>query len=128
MRLMADGEQPIDIYVKHKLAPQIWYNDMYNNGLTADEVKVLEKYLKEKDGVAESQEVVMQLSMDPQISGFDMKDANRLRKIIAKKNFKDIEAMHKYFDECGAKLGTSQALLDYVWNVQFALSFGLTEN
>ena len=125
---MADGEQPIDIYVKHKLAPQIWYNDMYNNGLTADEVKVLEKYLKEKDGVAESQEVVMQLSMDPQISGFDMKDANRLRKIIAKKNFKDIEAMHQYFNECGTKLGTSQALLDYVWNVQFALSFGLTKN
>lgn len=124
MRLMADGEQPIDIYVKHKLAPQIWYDDMYANGLTSDEIKVLEKYLKEKDGVAESQEVVMQLSMDPQISGFDMKDANRLRKIIAKKNFKDIEAMHQYFNECGAKLGTSQALLDYVWNVQFALSFG----
>ena len=83
MRLMADGEQPIDIYVKQKMAPQIWYNDMYANGLTSDEIKVLEKYLKEKDGVAESQEVVMQLSMDPQISGFDMGDANKLRKIIA---------------------------------------------
>lgn len=124
MRLMADGEQPIDIYVKHKLAPQIWYDDMYSRGLTTSEIQVLEKYLKEKDGVAESQEVVMQLSMDPQISGFDMKDANRLRKIIAKKNFKDIEKMHEYFNECGAKLGTSQVLLDYVWNVQFALSFG----
>ena len=124
MRLMADGEQPIDIYVKQKMAPQLWYNDMYEKGLTADEIKVIEKYLLEKDGVAESQEVVMQLSMDPQISGFDMKDANRLRKIIAKKNFKDIEAMHQYFNECGAKLGTSQALLDYVWDTQFKLSFG----
>lgn len=83
MRLMADGEQPIDIYVKQKLAPQIWYDDMYRHGLTADEIKVLEKYLKEKDGVAESQEVVMQLSMDPHISGFDMGEANKLRKTIA---------------------------------------------
>ena len=124
MRLMADGEQPIDIYVKHKRAPQIWYNDMKDNGLNDQEIKVLERYLLEKDGVADSQEVVMQLSMDPKISGFDMKDANRLRKIIAKKNFKDIEAMHDYFNECGIKLGTSQALLDYVWNKQFGLSFG----
>ena len=124
MRLMSDGEQPIDIYTKQKLAPQIWYDDMYANGLTADEIKVLEKYLKEKDGVADSQEVVMQLSMDPQISGFDMKDANRLRKIIAKKNFKDIEAMHEYYNECGRKLGTSQAMLNYVWFKQFKLSFG----
>ena len=85
MRLMAEGEQPIDIYVKQKLAPQIWYDDMKASGLTNEEIKVVEKYLKEKDGVADSQEVVMQLSMDPQISGFSMKDANRLRKIIAKK-------------------------------------------
>ena len=124
MRLMADGEQPIDIYVKQKLAPQIWYDDMRDSSLTEEEIKVLEKYLKEKDGVADSQEVVMQLSMDPQISGFDMKDANRLRKIIAKKNFKDIANMYDYFIECGEKLGTSKALLDYVWNKQFKLSFG----
>ena len=39
MRLMADGEQPIDIYVKHKLAPQIWYNDMYVNGTDEEKAK-----------------------------------------------------------------------------------------
>ena len=126
MRLMApDGEdQPIDIYVKYKTAPQLWYNDMYNAGLTTEEIKILEKYLKVKNGVADSQEVVMQLSMDPQISGFSMKDANRLRKIIAKKNFNDIESMHEFYLESGKKLGTSRALLDYVWDKQFKLSFG----
>ena len=124
MRLMAEGEQPIDIYVKQKLAPQIWYDDMRASGLTNEEIKVVEKYLKEKDGVADSQEVVMQLSMDPQISGFSMKDANRLRKIIAKKNFKDIEAMYDFYLESGKALGTSTALLNYVWFKQFKLSFG----
>ena len=126
MRLMApEGEdQPIDIYVKYKRVPQLWYNDMKNAGLNDDEIKVLEKYLKVKNGVADSQEVVMQLSMDPQISGFSMKDANRLRKIIAKKNFKDIESMHEFYLESGAKLGTSKAMLNYVWDKQFKLSFG----
>ena len=83
MRLMSDGEQPIDIYVKQKTAPEIWYNDMRDNGLNDNEIKVLEKYLKVKDGVADSQEVVMQLSMDSEISDFDMEEANRLRKTIA---------------------------------------------
>ena len=124
MRLMADGEQPIDIYVKQKTAPQIWYDDMKRHGLTAEEIKVLEKYLKEKDGVAESQEVVMQLSMDPQISGFDMGEANKLRKVIAKKVFKDIEKIHDLYNQKGRALGTSQNLLDYVWDVQFKMSFG----
>ena len=106
------------------MAPQIWYDDMKASGLTDEEIKVVEKYLKEKDGVADSQEVVMQLSMDPKISGFSMKDANRLRKIIAKKNFKDIEAMYKFYLESGKALGTSTALLNYVWFKQFKLSFG----
>ena len=124
MRLMSDGEQPIDIYVKQKMVPQIWYDDMRRHGLTDDEIKIVEKYLKEKDGVAESQEVVMQLSMDPQISGFDMGEANKLRKTIAKKVFKDIDKVHDLYNEKGRALGTSQALLDYIWNVQFKMSFG----
>ena len=128
MRLMSDGEQPIDIYVKQKTAPAIWYNDMRDSGLNNDEIKVLEKYLKAKDGVADSQEVVMQLSMDPQISGFDMKEANRLRKTIAKKQFREIEEVKKLFYEKGHNHNTSQSMLDYVWNKQFKLSFGLTKN
>ena len=124
MRLMADGEQPIDIYVKQKLVPSIWYDDMHSCGLNDDEIAILEKYLKEKDGVADSQEVVMQLSMDPHISNFTMKEANKLRKTIAKKKFDEIENVRQLFYTKGAEVGTSTALLDYVWNKQFKLSFG----
>ena len=124
MRLMSDGEQPIDIYVKQKTAPEIWYADMRDNGLTNEEIKVLEKYLKVKDGVADSQEVVMQLSMDPQISGFDMKEANRLRKTIAKKQFREIEEVKKLFYEKGHSCGTRDELLNYVWNKQISMSMG----
>lgn len=128
MRLMSDGEQPMDIYVKQKKVPDIWYNDMHQWGLSMDEMRVLEKYLKEKDGVADSQEVVMQLSMDPKISGFDMKEANKLRKTIAKKKFAEIEDVHKLYMEKGRSLGNSDAILNYVWEKQFKLSFGLTNN
>ena len=124
MRLMSDDEQPIDIYVKQKLAPQLWYDDMYASGLNAEEITVVEKYLKEKDGVADSQEVVMQLSMDPHISNFSMTEANRLRKTIAKKKFREIEAVKELYYQKGHEAGTRDELLNYVWNKQISLSMG----
>jgi DNA polymerase-3 subunit alpha len=124
MRLMSDGEQPIDIYVEQKNNPQLWYDKMYNYGLTDEEIKVLEPYLKEKDGVAESQEVVMQLSMDKNISNFTMSEANKLRKVIAKKEFRDIEKIHDLYMTKGREVGTSDTLLNYVWEKQFSLSLG----
>ena len=125
MRLMSDGEeQPIDIYVKHKLCPEIWYNEMRDANLNADEIKVLEKYLKEKCGVADSQEVIMQLSMEPKISGFTMKEANKLRKTIAKKKFREIEVVKELFYKKGLELGNRKEILDYVWNNQVSLQLG----
>ncbi len=126
MRLMAEdgNEQPLDKYVRFKTAPQLWYDEMRDYGLTEEEIKVLEKYLKDKDGVADSQEVVMQLSMDPHISNFTMEEANKLRKTIAKKVFKDIEKVHQLYLTKGAEAGTSMKMLTYVWDKQFKLSFG----
>lgn len=124
-RLMCDeGDQPIDIFVKHKLAPELWYSEMTEFGLNEDEQQLLTKYLGEKCGVADSQEVVMQLSMDPHISNFTMSEANKLRKTIAKKQFDQIEKVHALFNEKGLAAGTRQVMLDYVWNKQFKLSFG----
>ena len=124
MRLMSDGDQPIDIYIRQKTCPQIWYDDMRDNGLNDSEIKTLEIYLKEKDGVADSQEVVMQLSMDPHISNFDMSEANKLRKVIAKKKFDEIEQVKKLFYDKGHTAGTRDELLNYVWNKQISLSMG----
>ena len=54
-------------------------------GLTEEEIEVLEKYLYPLYGVADSQEAVMQLTMDPKIAAFTLTEANSLRKAIAKK-------------------------------------------
>ena len=124
MRLMGDGELPLEKYARHKLLPNAWYQEMNAYGLTEEEQHILEKYLKKKCGVGESQEVIMQIVMDPQISGFDMKEANKLRKTIAKKQFKEIEAVKEMFFEKGRELGTSNNLLSYIWYVQISAQLG----
>lgn len=124
MRLMSDEELPLEKYAKFKTAPQLWYNEMDEAKLTREEQKLLEKYLSVGSGIADSQEVVMELVMDPHISNFDMKEANRLRKTIAKKNFKDIAAVHELFLKKGQEAGSSLNLLNYVWDKQISLSLG----
>lgn len=124
MRLMGEGELPLEKYARYKRLPEAWYQEMSAYSLTTAEQKILEKYLKKKCGVGESQEVIMQIVMDPQISGFDMKEANKLRKTIAKKQFREIEAVKEMFFNKGHELGTSDNLLSYIWYVQVSAQLG----
>jgi DNA polymerase III subunit alpha len=126
MRLMAQdgGELPLAKYAKFKTCPQLWYDEMQNAGLNDEEVAVMEKYLKDRCGVADTQEVIMQIVMEPKVSNFNMKEANKLRKTIAKKNFRDIEGVKQMFYTKGQEVGTRKQLLDYVWNVQISMSLG----
>jgi DNA polymerase-3 subunit alpha len=75
--------------------------------------------------VADTQESVMLLSMDKRIAGFDVKEANKLRKAIAKKqDKKSLDAVRDSFYKSGRELGNSEAILDYVWNVQIKRQLG----
>lgn len=121
MRLMAqddNAELPLNTYVKFKNSERLWYQEMTDAGLNSDEVKILEKYLKPLSGVADSQESVMMIVMDPKITGFSVVEANGLRKAIAKKKFDTIDKIKKMFYEKGKEIGTRKKLLDYVWEVQ----------
>ena len=126
MRLMPEqgDESPIDIYIKYKDDISLWYKEMRDYGLSEEEIKVLEPYLLPVYGVAETQEVVMRLSMDEHIAGFNVAEANMIRKSIAKKKADVLEKAKNLFFEKGRKLGTSEKLLNYVWYVQFKKSFG----
>ena len=66
----------------------------------------------------------MLISMDKQISGFSVKEANKLRKTIAKKKLAEIDTMHQMFMDKGHEMGTSDNLLNYVWNVQVKRQLG----
>lgn len=126
MRLMAsDGEeQPIDAFIKFKNDIQLWYDEMQQHGLTEDEIKVMEEHLLKLNGVADTQESVMLLSMDNKVAGFDVKWANKLRKAIAKKSKKDMEEAHHEFFKRGKKLGNREEILKYVWDVQIKRQLG----
>lgn len=126
MRLMADesGVMPTETFVKYKNNIDLWYNEMRRYGLTEEEIKIMEKHLLNNSGVCESQEGIMLISMDEKISNFSVKEANKLRKTIAKKKLAEIDSMHDMFIQKGREVGTSDNLLNYVWNVQVKRQLG----
>lgn len=84
MRLMSDGEQPMDKYIRYKNNPSEWENDMIEFGLNEQERMILHEHLDKDCGVCSSQEGMMLLSMDERIAGFDVVESNVLRKSVAK--------------------------------------------
>ncbi len=104
MRLQADsGEQPIDRYVRFRKDINEWYKEMDEAGLTKNEQEILKKYLAPSFGVSGSQEVLMEILMDPKICNFTLGEANLARKAIAKKQAKKIIQLKKDFYEKGSQ-------------------------
>lgn len=126
LRLMPDNadETPIDRYIRYKQSKDAWLKDTTDFGLNKDEQAILWKYLADAYGMADSQEKVMRLSMDEHTAGYTLKEANKLRKSIAKKDEKlQAEAKQLFFD-CCERQGTREVFADYIWNVVFAASMG----
>lgn len=106
MRLQSEtGEQPIDRYVRFRNDINQWYLEMADAGLTQHEINILEKYLSKSNGVSGSQEVLMQILMDPEICGFTLGESNSARKAISKKIAAKIIQLKKDFYEKGSKTG-----------------------
>lgn len=130
MRLMITGEnaeQPIETYVRYKNDINEWYMCMREDyHLTEHEISIMEKYLLEFHGIGATQEDVMLISMDEEVSNFDVKTSNLLRKGIAKKNKELQHQMKTMFFEKGRELNTSENLLNYVWNEVVGKQLGLT--
>lgn len=124
MRLQAEGEQPMDRYVRIKNNPIEFEEEMIEYGLNEEERSILHEHLDSEYGTCSSQEKLMLISMDKRISGFGVKEANILRKAIAKKKANVLSQALDLFYEFGERHGTRKLLLDYIWNVQFAMQFG----
>lgn len=133
MRLASDDEeQPLDIFVKYKNDISLWYDEMEEYGLNQEEQDILSRHLKRFYGIATTQEDVMLMSMDKDISGFDVKSSNVLRKGIAKKRQEVLDSIKLEFyseneenDGSKTKEKPRKIFLDYIWNVQFKRQFGL---
>ena len=132
LRLMAPegGEQPLITFSKQKQDIKLWLNTLARYNLNIEEVDLLKSYLSKSYGLCIDQETIMRMSMDTKISGFSVKDANGLRKAIAKKKASLLEQSKQLFFEKGKTIGTSDNLLNYVWEECFMLSagYGLNES
>ena len=127
IRLMAQekgGEMPTDKLARFKATPDEWEKEMERYGLGEDERKILEPVLGMSYGLCIAQEQFMELVQLPELGGFSLTWADKLRKSIAKKNPKDYDALTKEFFEITKEKGINQKFTNYVWNVLIAMSRG----
>ncbi|WP_311078056.1 PHP domain-containing protein [Paenibacillus polymyxa] len=126
MRLMGDhnSETPIDSFIRFKKDINEWYKELHENFLNEEEIETTKKHLLALNGVADTQESIMLLSMDKKVAGFTIQEANKLRKIIAKKKANEIEDIKNKFYKKGLELKNRKEILDYVWNKQIVRQLG----
>ena len=86
MRLMAPepgAESPLERYGRFRKDITLWYKEMEDYGLTEHEQQVVRKYAEKTYGLLPNQENFMLIVQDPEVGGFDLLWADRLRKSIA---------------------------------------------
>ena len=125
LRLQVSGEeQPLDTFIRYKTDINEWKKDCEKWGLNQEEMNIIKSYLEQSYMLADSQEKIMRISMDEKVANFTLKESNKLRKSIAKKDPKVREEIKSLFYEQGLKIGTRKIFLDYIWNEVFGKSFG----
>jgi DNA polymerase-3 subunit alpha len=127
IRLMAQekgGEMPTDKLARFKNDPYEWDRELEMWGLGRKEKEILEPVLGMSYGLCIAQEQFMELVQLPELGGFSLTWADKLRKSIAKKNPADYDKLTKEFYEETEKKGVNQRFTHYVWDVLIAMSKG----
>ena len=127
IRLMAQergGEMPTDKLARFKNDPEQWDKELETWGLGRKEKEILEPVLGMSYGLCIAQEQFMELVQLPELGGFSLTWADKLRKSIAKKNPADYNKLTKEFYEETEKKGVNQRFAHYVWDVLIAMSKG----
>lgn len=123
MRLaVPDGEQPMDKYVRYRKDISEWYKDMTEYGIDDSEQEIFKRLLSKYNGVLISQEQMMIILMDKEVCNFTLKEADKARKAVAKKNPQALAETEERLYTKGTECGRSKAFLDYLWNVQIEMS------
>ncbi len=125
MRLQAQEgkEPPMDVFIKHKENIQTWYDEMKEYGLNQEEIKIMERHVGYTMGVCPVQEQAMALAGDENIANFTVTEQNKLRKAIAKPKGSALSEVKELYFSKGKEQGTSENLLNYVWETQFTPMF-----
>ena len=127
IRLMATekgGEMPVNKLARFKAHPSDWDYELRKYGVNEDAKAILEPVLNVSYGLCIAQEQFMQLVQLPELGGFDLTWADKLRKSIAKKNPAEYEKLTEEYFKVTKEKELNQALCMYVWNVLIAMSKG----
>ena len=127
IRLMATekgGEMPVNKLARFKAHPSDWDYELQKYGLGAEAKEILEPVLNVSYGLCIAQEQFMQLVQLPELGGFNLTWADKLRKSIAKKNPAQYEELTKEYFKIIKEKGLDERLCTYVWNVLIAMSKG----
>lgn len=127
LRLMAPekgAEMPLNKLARFKADEREWDKELKQHGLGEKEKELLKPIVGISYGLCIAQEQFMQLVQLPELGGFSLSWADKLRKSIAKKNPKEYDALTKEFFEITKEKGCNENLCKYVWNVLIAMSRG----
>lgn len=126
MRLVPEKGQktPTEEYVMYKQHPELIKKEIYDLNATDEEKEILYNFMKDYNGVLESQESAMLAVMIPEFTNYDVPHANKIRKIIAKKKMKEIASARAEYFEKGKENGVSEDILKYIWDVQIKRQLG----
>ena len=127
IRLMATekgGEMPVNKLARFKAHPSDWDYELKKYGLGAEAKEILEPVLCVSYGLCIAQEQFMQLVQLPELGGFNLTWADKLRKSIAKKNPAEYEKLTEEYFKVTKEKGCDENLCKYVWNVLIAMSRG----
>ena len=127
IRLMATekgGEMPVNKLARFKAHPDDWDYELKKYGLSNEVKEILNPVLDISYGLCIVQEQFMQLVQLPELGGFNLTWADKLRKSIAKKNPAEYEKLTEDYFKTIKERGCNEKLCEYVWNVLIAMSKG----
>jgi DNA polymerase-3 subunit alpha len=126
IRLMAaekGAETPMETYLRFRANPKSWVKTMDQYGLTDLERVALNRYVGETYGIGISQEQLMRTLMDEDICGFSLKEANKARKVVSKKQMNKIAELKEQVFEKAKSHGLAQYVWDFVVGTQLGYAF-----
>ena len=127
LRLMAQvkgGEMPTAKLARFKANPSEWDREIEYYGLDQRAKDILSPVLGMSYGLCIAQEQFMELVQLPELGGFSLTWADKLRKSIAKKNPKEYNKLTEEFYSVTKEKGIDQRFAHYVWDVLIAMSKG----
>ena len=119
-----NAEMPTNKLARFKNNPEEWDKEMNGYGLTLEQRETLKPILGISYGLCIAQEQFMELVQLPEVGGFSLTWADKLRKSIAKKSPKDYEILTEEFYKTTVEKGIDQNFAHYVWDVLIAMSKG----